>query len=286
MTQTFQDWFVATPARGDVSNRIANTLFVSQATIAISQLATVAGLTVLSNLSSGISTVTATTITNVLDRTIGSAQGQILYRNAASWVFLPAGGTGQVLKTGGANNNPSWVGGLVLLNTLTPNGVASTNDTSSFSSSFSNYMIVFENVCPAVNTSTFQLTVATSGSNFISGAYFSQVNGFIANNGNLVTDYSTTVILLSGSRATTAVASSSVSGVCGNLFMQNSEGSNVKKQINGNISYEAPGGLSTSSFGGIEVSALFNSTSAITGLNFSFDAGNIATGIIKIYGMA
>jgi len=36
------------------------------------------------------------------------AQGDILYRNASSWVRLPAGTSGQVLQTNGAAANPSW----------------------------------------------------------------------------------------------------------------------------------------------------------------------------------
>lgn len=38
----------------------------------------------------------------------GEAQGDVLYRNATVWTFLPAGTAGQVLTTGGAGANPSW----------------------------------------------------------------------------------------------------------------------------------------------------------------------------------
>lgn len=40
---------------------------------------------------------------------ITSTQGDILYRNATAWVRLAAGTAGQVLQTGGAGANPSWV---------------------------------------------------------------------------------------------------------------------------------------------------------------------------------
>lgn len=49
-------------------------------------------------------TVTATTILDSL----GSTQGQILYRNATAWVPLAPGTNGQILTSGGAGANPSW----------------------------------------------------------------------------------------------------------------------------------------------------------------------------------
>ena len=40
------------------------------------------------------------------------AQGDILYRGASAWERLPAGVSGQLLKTNGAGANPSWSGGI------------------------------------------------------------------------------------------------------------------------------------------------------------------------------
>lgn len=174
--------------------------------------------------------------------------------------------------------------GSVLLNTLTPNGVASTNDTSSLTSSYRNYLFTFENVCPSTDAVTFQMTVATSGSNFVSGGYVANVAGILG--ATLAIDTSTSVILLSATRATTAVTTSTLNGVSGFIYMQNPAGTNLNKQVNGDVSYQGPGaGLSTSTFGGVEISGTFNSSNAITGVNFSFSSGNIATGVIKIYGL-
>lgn len=49
------------------------------------------------------------TLTQILDFIGSAAQGDILYRGAASWARLGAGTAGQVLQTGGAGANPSWV---------------------------------------------------------------------------------------------------------------------------------------------------------------------------------
>jgi hypothetical protein len=50
-----------------------------------------------------------TTLTSLIDRAFGSTQGQILYRGSSAWAALGTGTAGQVLQTGGASANPSWV---------------------------------------------------------------------------------------------------------------------------------------------------------------------------------
>ena len=47
------------------------------------------------------------TLTTLLD-TLGSTQGQVLYRGASTWTALATGTSGQVLTTGGSAANPSW----------------------------------------------------------------------------------------------------------------------------------------------------------------------------------
>lgn len=38
----------------------------------------------------------------------GQAQGDILYRDSSQWKKLPAGNSGQKLKSNGPEANPSW----------------------------------------------------------------------------------------------------------------------------------------------------------------------------------
>ncbi len=49
------------------------------------------------------------TLSDILDFIGSAAQGDILYRGASGWARLGAGTSGQVLQTGGAGANPSWV---------------------------------------------------------------------------------------------------------------------------------------------------------------------------------
>lgn len=53
-------------------------------------------------------------LSSIIDSQIGSTQGDILYRNATVWTVLPAGTSGNLLATNGANGNPSWVAGTSL----------------------------------------------------------------------------------------------------------------------------------------------------------------------------
>jgi hypothetical protein len=48
------------------------------------------------------------TLSQVLDASLSSTQGSVIYRNASSWVALPPGAQYQVLMSGGASANPSW----------------------------------------------------------------------------------------------------------------------------------------------------------------------------------
>jgi hypothetical protein len=64
---------------------------------------------ILANISGASAAPTPNTMTLILDHVFGSAQGDILYRSGSAWSVLAPGTSGQVLQTGGAAANPSWV---------------------------------------------------------------------------------------------------------------------------------------------------------------------------------
>src|SRR5262249_39365021 len=64
--------------------------------------------TVLANTSGVSAAPSATTVTALLDSALGTTQGSIVYRGAASWSVLGPGTSGQVLQTQGAGMNPVW----------------------------------------------------------------------------------------------------------------------------------------------------------------------------------
>lgn len=47
--------------------------------------------------------------TAVLDKLFGTTQGSVVYRGASGWVSLGPGSAGQLLSSGGAGANPSWI---------------------------------------------------------------------------------------------------------------------------------------------------------------------------------
>ena len=50
-----------------------------------------------------------TTLSSLIDRALGSAQGDILYRGSSGWGALAPGNAGQHLQSGGGSANPSWI---------------------------------------------------------------------------------------------------------------------------------------------------------------------------------
>jgi len=78
-----------------------------QATLA--QLPSIANNTILANISGSSAVPAADGLSAIIDSAIASTQGDILYRNASSWVALAPGSSGQLLQSGGAAANPSWV---------------------------------------------------------------------------------------------------------------------------------------------------------------------------------
>lgn len=56
----------------------------------------------------GVGDVEEVTLSEFLDFVGSAAQGDILYRNASTWVRLAAGASTQFLKSGGAGANPGW----------------------------------------------------------------------------------------------------------------------------------------------------------------------------------
>ena len=275
------DLFVPDPPTGDSSNRIPNTRFVTvgiASAVASVGLPSVAGLALVGNSSTGTAVPAGLSLSGFLDVAAGSTQGNLLYRNAATWVVLPAGTNGQILQTQGASANPQWVGGKVLLNTLLPNNVASIADTTSLTSKYNSYEVTFDNVAPAAN-SQLQITVATSGSNFIAVTYVSEVQDFM--NLALSSATATTFIRVIGSAAWTSTSY----GYHGSCRISNPASTLFRKQVIGMGSCPV-GASGTSTYAFSRFCGYWDGgNDAITGINFSFAATNIATGTIKIWGL-
>lgn len=207
---------------------------------------------------------------------------------AANVTTFVAGAANQVLQVATTGTSIGWgLPAQVLLNTILPNGVATAGDTTSFSSTFKSYLVTFDSVAPANTTAILQLQFATTGTAFLASNYISNVVCFSNQTSGVSIDPTPTsaVILLSGNRSTTNVSGTSVTyGVSGFLRMFNPAGSLSRKMCLGEMSY-----LNGSSVGTGLIMALpsgfLDTTTPLTGFQVSFTPGNIATGIIKVYGL-
>ncbi len=66
---------------------------------------------ILGRSTAGTGSAEALTLSGALDLVGSAAQGDILYRGAATWTRLGAGTSGHFLKTLGAGANPAWAEG-------------------------------------------------------------------------------------------------------------------------------------------------------------------------------
>jgi hypothetical protein len=84
---------------------------LSANSVGLGDIETIAAARVLGSVAGG--DVSELSLTNVLDLA-GGTQGQVLYRGASAWSALNPGTAGQLLQTGGAGANPSWVTGVAV----------------------------------------------------------------------------------------------------------------------------------------------------------------------------
>jgi hypothetical protein len=82
------------------------TALTGQATFA--QLPSMTANSIMSNVTSGSATPLDNSLSSVLD-ILGSARGNVIYRGAGGWVALAPGTSGQLLQSGGAGADPSWL---------------------------------------------------------------------------------------------------------------------------------------------------------------------------------
>jgi hypothetical protein len=143
----------------------------------------------------------------------------------------------------------SAAGTRVLLNTLTASSSASLADTTSLTSTYYNYEIVFENVLPATNS---------QGGTVSASAITTEV------------------------RCTSSAGNANTGpGLSGDLRISNPSGTTARKSWWGTLSYNTTASAAATNL----VSGYWDGgNGAITGFEFTFSSGNIASGTIKVYG--
>lgn len=186
-----------------------------------------------------------------------------------------AGATGQCVGSGGASADPSYAGGCWrLLNTLTASTSASLSDTTNVTSTYNDYLLVFENLLPTNNNSTCEIQVHSGGA-FKNTTYLASVN-FVSGG------------LGSGSNVTTYIPCSQATnvpntgpGIVGWIMIHNPSSSSQMTLWNGQFTY-----ISTSAQIN-QVGGGWNSAAATDGFQIIPVAGaspTWASGNVKLYG--
>jgi hypothetical protein len=193
--------------------------------------------------------------------------GDVTYWNGSNYVNLAGNNSGTQLFSESPSGVPSWTptSAMVLLNTLTASNSATLSDTTSFTATYSSYDIVFENIVPVTNAEVFQVLVHSGGS--------FQATGYL-NTGTATTTFIDTI-------RSVAVDNTAGKGLNGTVRVSNVSSTTTYKMVTGFVSAFSGGGMQMTYNSG-----LWNtSAAAIDGFEFLFAAGNISTGVIKVYGI-
>jgi hypothetical protein len=170
--------------------------------------------------------------------------------------------------------------GLVLLQSLTANNSATLDFNSVFSSLYDEYKIEIINLVPASNNVSVMLRFSSDGgANFdATAAHYAWVGFFICNNAHATqgTDSDTRIILQQ------SIPNSADWGACCVLTVFNPLSANYTQILSAEGGYSVSNTRSTiqSHSGTHLIHASQNS------IRFQMDAGNITSGIIRIYGVA
>lgn len=236
---------------------------------------------------SGSISVGANSGTNGSVKLFGSTSGDCTIKTAAvagtaTNFQLPItnGGAGTFLQSDGAGNT-SWVtgsgavtsGNRVLLATLTASSSASLADTTSLTSTYDSYLLVFEGILPATNSVACRLRVNSGGV---------QTTSYLA---NLITRTSavdeTTFIPIATSGAS-LLASNTGPGIYAQAFVYQPSGTSAPKMVSATGSYLN----SSSNISNFVSGGYWNGgNGAVTGIEITMSSGNIASGTVKIYGI-
>jgi hypothetical protein len=195
-------------------------------------------------------------------------------------------GTGEIHKEQwNADHTVTGLGGgaLVLLEQHSASSSATLDFTSFISADYDEYVFEMVNLVPATNAVNLYVRMGTGGGpTWDSGSNYSYADyRFVASVASGVGGgTSQTQIILNDS--TDTVSNSSNTAVSGRFSLFDPQTTGNHKRIRGELAW----GNSSAIFEGNDFIGLYQSTTAVTGIRFLFSSGNIASGTIRVYGVA
>jgi hypothetical protein len=203
---------------------------------------------------------------------------------------IVSGGTYQIEYDGtqfqlkGLGVTSAQPSGLVYLGTYTASNSATLDLTSKMSSTYDDYVLIFNNIIPATNTANLLLRTSTdNGANFDASAsdyiYALQLNDAVSGPTNPNSTSATSIMIGS------SITNSSVLGLSGEIKIFNVNSTTVRKFVSGDVSYIGSGGGTHITSG--RIAGLRDSTEVnLDAIRLLMSSGNISSGTVKIYGIS
>lgn len=181
--------------------------------------------------------------------------------------------------TAAANGSGGGGGALVLLEQHTASNSASLDFTTAISTTYDEYLIELLNIVPATDGTVLWMRMSTDGgSTYNSGANYSYEQWlWRAAATSAAGNTGQTKII-----CTIALDGSTSWGAVGRLALFSPGHTTCFKQVQGKLSYFENGNFRISN----ELHGAFESATAVNAFQFLFSSGNIASGTIRVYGVA
>jgi len=223
-----------------------------------------------------------------------TTQGDLVYRDGSGLQRLGAGTAGQVLQTGGAGANPSWTNlssDFVLLATTDASNSATISFDGYFSSTYKNYKLIVSNLTAQTNGVRLLLRFRRSNSDVTTTDGYTTFENYTDSYPNTETDQLTRAfagyLVDNHGRITgqaNGISDSSTNTVNFECHIPDPLGTNNNKSIQSSWGHIGSTG-SPYWHRGLSMITLTDAQTALSGLTFYLNSGNITRGNFKLYGI-
>jgi hypothetical protein len=211
--------------------------------------------------------------------------GGITYGDGSTYANTAAGTSGQVLQSNGASA-PTWVtpsaGALTLLSTVTASNSATMDIETTFSSTYSKYLISMSGLVCQTDGQQLQMLLKIGGTYLTTATYVdheirtqSSANTY-AGSSNPVASPGTFVSVHS------VLGNVGGENASFNLYIQNPSSTTLQKLFH----FEGVGHTNAGEVRFIRGGGCNTGTAALTGVRFQMASGNITSGVARLYGLA
>jgi hypothetical protein len=214
--------------------------------------------------------------------TATATAGGIGYGTGTAHAYTSAGSSGQVLTSAGAGA-PTWStpagSSWVYLSTTTASASATVDVENAFDSTYSTYVIVLSDVYPATNTTELRVRFK------IGGTYVTTSYGYMSLDNTTTSTGSFSafggVNQAQGIIARYVFGNNAARTMQTTMFISNPSSTSTHKSVYGTgIYYQDNQAIIQQAY-----SIFNNGTSALTGVRFYMDTGNITGGTFRLYGI-